>query len=575
MTETHREAPISESSAARARVEQREGEKALFAEIKRKIDEGEELTSAELRVLYGVDREPDYDEYLLESLRERRNPEQDMPRVFGCEPEQIARTPGEIDEHTVAYVGQLVYEGVFRQIPPELKYIYADFPKGRVTIERVKPEPNVRAELALLCDTERAFMCAVNPPTRAFLRSGRFAEEADAEEVRLVRLSLADLGFRGGADWSAIYRRARILGLEPCPPGAALTYWKNEMGSKQPDTLFVGMEPVAEGPDLDRALIFELRRELSDDLRQQRTRLHTTHVEYDGYLNVYGDIGKYEFLFAQSDRGPLTEEEILALPEEDAQELFALPGYLPSHAVIRKAFGVTEFVPSEDQDVLDRDELGLSRSDMDKVDRWVNYCWDGILPESGISASTYEFWNEEHLAALADHIADTARSIGTQGTEQVTVLEVGAGNGRLSHFLRNKLKTRCGDTVRVIGVDNGSWKLRPFFPVERCEHEEALAEYKPAIVLFSWMPRDVDITPDICAIPSVQEVLLIGETEGGCCGGPWASEAGIALNDEKVSYAKRGFTRIDLDDLSAKQVCRTDLPGHFMHSRTVSLRRTT
>lgn len=575
MTGAHQETPTPESSPAQVRAEQLQRDEVTFAEIERKMSEGQDPTSAELRLLYAVDRESYYDEELVEELRDMRNPELDMPRAFECEPDQIAHSVGEINEHTVAYVGPILCEGMFRRLPANVRYVYTAFPNGRIEIEHLSPDPNVRRALCEQLDaSELEALVSIFPPARTLLQQGVFNEDAVPKETALVRLSLADMGLRGSVHWGAIYRRARLLGLEPCVPDAALSYWHRGLGHSVRDTLHIGMEPMATKDWPEDELIFALQRPFSDNAGAHSSLLSVSYVDFDKYLYVNGESDTYEFLFAQSAKGPMTEEEILALPEEDALELFALPGYLPFHAVIRKAFGVTEFVPSDDQHVLNRDELGLSRSDKDKADRWVNYCWDGILPESGISASTYEFWNEEHLVALADHIADTARSIGTQGTEQVTVLEVGAGNGRLSHFLREKLKTRCGDTVRVIGVDNGSWKLRPMFPVEKCEHAEALAKYKPAIVLFSWMPRDVDITPDICATPCVQEVLLIGETEGGCCGGPWASEASTAVNDGKVGYAEHGFRRIDLDDLSAKQVCRTDLPGHFMHSHTVSLRRT-
>ena len=48
-----------------------------------------------------------------------------------------------------------------------------------------------------------------------------------------------------------------------------------------------------------------------------------------------------------------------------------------------------------------------------------------------------------------------------------------------------------------------------------------MKKHSPDIVIFSWMPYQEDSSKDIRKFDSVQEYILIGETDGGCCGDEW------------------------------------------------------
>lgn len=115
----------------------------------------------------------------------------------------------------------------------------------------------------------------------------------------------------------------------------------------------------------------------------------------------------------------------------------------------------------------------------------------------------------------------------------------------------------------------------------------------------------VDWTAAMRASPRVLEYVLVGETDDGICGQPWATwgydggdacdhdtdddEEGEELcvgkqsedDDEEgevkgvAPYERDGFERVDLADVSAAgQVCRTDERWRrSRQSRTVSFRR--
>lgn len=177
----------------------------------------------------------------------------------------------------------------------------------------------------------------------------------------------------------------------------------------------------------------------------------------------------------------------------------------------------------------------------------------------------FEVFNRTHINALAAYIVDTGHT---------TVLEVGAGDGRLAKYLseaihrvfrRRKEKGAHPRQIRVIATDNGSWNIETVFLVERLDLVEALKKYDPDLVIWSWMPIG-DWSYLIRRHPSVKEYILIGEAEGGECGNDDTWNPGL--------YEADGFTRHDLNDISRYQIARNDTDPAHSRSRTVSFRRT-
>lgn len=209
---------------------------------------------------------------------------------------------------------------------------------------------------------------------------------------------------------------------------------------------------------------------------------------------------------------------------------------------------------------------------------WRNFCEDDDNP-------VFEFLNQEYLNALADYFVQRIETYGASKEKPILVLEIGAGNGRLSHFLQQKIEEKAPGQAKVIATDSFEWEIKPSFPVEKLNHIKSIKKYNPDIVVCSWMPSNKDSTKDIRKIPNVKEYILIGETEGGCCGASWDTWGKIpsyelqlleeeGAETEKIPpYEADGFERLDLKNLSKHQICRTDCVKDYYHSETVSFRR--
>jgi hypothetical protein len=163
----------------------------------------------------------------------------------------------------------------------------------------------------------------------------------------------------------------------------------------------------------------------------------------------------------------------------------------------------------------------------------------------------YEMLTEEYVRGLWAHISRTCGRLQRElGASELVVLEVGAGSGSLSHALdlqrrleaaagakssRRAHETETPAPVRVVATDTGIWRAKHHrrvkggsaggaagaFPVAQMDYRSALEHYKPHVVVCSWMPMGDDWTQAFRDAPSVQEYILVGEKDDGCCGHPW------------------------------------------------------
>ncbi len=258
-----------------------------------------------------------------------------------------------------------------------------------------------------------------------------------------------------------------------------------------------------------------------------------------------------------------------ALPAEQAR-IFDLD-VLPTRDEIAEAFGPQTFEEAFDSET--RTDLHYGRQD----------------------AGQFEVLNAEFVNELAAYLAARVRAIRSGEASATTILEVGAGTGKLSHFLKKSARLLVNESLEIVATDSGGWELGAHHPVELMGHDEALDRYRPDIVIASWMPNDVDWTQDMRDTSSVVEYLLIGEGAGGNCGDDWLTwgspgneifslerklenstgQARSELADRlemlkanPVPSARDGFTMHYLEDLTALQT-----PVYSLHSETCSFRR--
>jgi hypothetical protein len=182
--------------------------------------------------------------------------------------------------------------------------------------------------------------------------------------------------------------------------------------------------------------------------------------------------------------------------------------------------------------------------------------------------NVFEVFTVEYVDALSDHLLSSAHELGCDATNPCVVLEVGAGNGRLSQALDQALDKKASGVFHIIPTDCGEWGISSVIPVEKYNYVQALKKYQPHMVISSWMIPDQDWTVHFRACNSVREYVLIGVPH--LCGHvqqTWG--LGSPLD---CKYYADGFTKIELPDVSRLQVSSIDREM-YRHSKTVAFRR--
>jgi hypothetical protein len=192
-----------------------------------------------------------------------------------------------------------------------------------------------------------------------------------------------------------------------------------------------------------------------------------------------------------------------------------------------------------------------------KHSAWDAYC--DVLT----SRQVYTFLTEEYVDALAHYLKPRLAQYGG------SIVEIGAGNGRLAFFLQQR-------GVPVLATDDCSWKLESHkkdrdVQILDFSCDDALAIYSPSIVICAWMSMYKDFTASFCATPSVKEYILIGPAP--LCGHAFDTWGFDGITTDPPIYARSGFTRTAMVELEKIQLCKTDKQTEMFASRTVSFQR--
>ena len=191
--------------------------------------------------------------------------------------------------------------------------------------------------------------------------------------------------------------------------------------------------------------------------------------------------------------------------------------------------------------------------------------WRSVVSGDATGMPQYEVFNADHIEALAAYFIVRMAELGLPA---LSVVEVGAGDGRLSHFLRvalAKSDAQGADRVTITATDDNSRQLEQFYAVETCDAAEVMNRFQPDVVLVSWMELGQDWTSSFRACESVREYVLVGEVDAGACGHPW-NTWGHTFRDcaakpgDVAPFAAGGFERVELDELSALQLSQFDEP---------------
>ena len=225
-------------------------------------------------------------------------------------------------------------------------------------------------------------------------------------------------------------------------------------------------------------------------------------------------------------------------------------------------------------------------------------------------ADIYQMWTQEYVEQLGIYLMDRSSSHnGASGGKETLVIDVGAGDGLLIHFLKDfclarkkqqekqpkDARTNNSNNYRstmptFIATDDGSWGIFAKADVEKLNVHDTLSKYvmhkeegdnREVIILCSWMPMGVDWSK-LFRDANVDEYILIGEADDGSCGHNWETWGNAAFASQESTnsrppaamppYQMNGYQRWDMDILSQFQFSRFD-NAVSRSSKTVSFRK--
>ncbi|KAL7468240.1 hypothetical protein ACHAXS_008466 [Conticribra weissflogii] len=390
---------------------------------------------------------------------------------------------------------------------------------------------------------------------------------------------------------------------------------------------------------------------------------HNNFVNFIKWMRAEYLIAKYGILVQRAvkkfpelrdDAAGLNSEGVVAgVQNADGNEMeVPLEKILPTVDTVIEAFGLHDWNRTKAVDVSWIDDgVEGSRSWIDnrgssqsvKLEDIIHNKLRGQIANSGpLNAyfemrrreDSYELWTREYIFGLASYLLKRIEESDNQSTnpKKTIILDVGAGDGRLTYFLRramteimksrnSSLKGTKGAATHsaihklpaIIAIDDGSWKAPIYnnkhIQVEQKTVIEALNTYGPnrnkkqpkngiveetrLIVLCSWMPPGQDWTADFrkSLFDSgkdeneeglAEEYILIGESDNGTCGHNWYTWGNLDFYPNAVEngsdeapvppYLKDGYSRVELEEQSFFQFSRFDCK-RSSESKTWSFRR--
>lgn len=219
----------------------------MLTALAEKHEQGILFTKDDLTFLYEINSTIEgfgyQEDPRIAELRADRNAEEDLLTIFECTKDQIARVPSEVNENTLVYIGQLE-PGIFQKLPATLEHVYTSFPEGKV--RRIESRVGGKSTEELQQELEAA-QINIGSYAKSMLKNKKeFIATPEAEDMTLIRLTVADLGFKSNATTDQIYKRAEELGLELCPsdvgPTLRLQYRNQPLG----EWIYIGMKQITD-----------------------------------------------------------------------------------------------------------------------------------------------------------------------------------------------------------------------------------------------------------------------------------------------------------------------------------------
>lgn len=162
-----------------------------------------------------------------------------------AEPTTIARSIDEVTPQTKIFVGPIEKTpDFFRLLPDHVEQLYTFLPsESAIRRERVEIGGKSKDELK---DLFRSQGNQIEPIAEEMMDdTEKFVPTRELEEVKLIRLTVRDLGLSDEATYDEIVKRAAFLGLELCPPEVGPYYLLQHKSQPMNKWPVIGMAPIS------------------------------------------------------------------------------------------------------------------------------------------------------------------------------------------------------------------------------------------------------------------------------------------------------------------------------------------
>jgi len=220
-----------------------------LAALVKKQEIREQLTKNDLVFLYELDTPIEavgplgMKDPRIEELRETRDTNADLSILFDCAPEDIARSVSEISKRTKAYIGKLE-PSMFDLLPRTVEYVYTEFPEGRIRFRTIELGTGISDGVSFKKTLEEQGMKMMNSYVVEMLERPDFKVVGKHENIELVEMSVATLGFKKGARYDKICKRAIELGLQLCPAEVGPQLRLQYQNQPKSETLHIAMRAI-------------------------------------------------------------------------------------------------------------------------------------------------------------------------------------------------------------------------------------------------------------------------------------------------------------------------------------------
>ena len=150
-------------------------------------------------------------------LRTGRNVREDTSRIFDCNSSEVAQSIEQVDASSKVYIGPLGPE-IFKKFPlKNLKNLYLEFPNNKIRYADVNQGlgvPQIIADVAVSAKRHASYFTQRDIEQK--IKQANLFRTSLIKHIKLIPLTLKELGFRKGVNIESIVKRAEDYGLRIC-----------------------------------------------------------------------------------------------------------------------------------------------------------------------------------------------------------------------------------------------------------------------------------------------------------------------------------------------------------------------